>query len=92
MSADDKNKTFVLRNVPDDVHKQWKIMSTILGMTMESLAVEAIVLRIKQLKNELESELHTTIATTTSSTSATNINNIDNINNINNSNNVLVKD
>jgi hypothetical protein len=44
----DELKIFTMRNIPENLRKRWKIVCTILSITMEQFAVEAIQEKVER--------------------------------------------
>lgn len=54
------HKPFLMRNVPSDLHRRWKLLAVTLGMSMEEVFLKAlnayIDSELKKLQEELASE------------------------------------
>jgi plasmid stability protein len=59
-SGEKSNKPFLMRNVPADLHRRWKLLAVTLGKSMEEIFLESLNAYIdnelKKLQKELESE------------------------------------
>ncbi len=49
--------THTLRNIPSDLHKEWKSISALLGKNMDEVAFEALKKYIKISKVKLAEEI-----------------------------------